>query len=42
MFDDPESFLPDRFLKSEFGTKPGVDATAFKHSIPFGFGRVRV
>ncbi|KAL0575540.1 hypothetical protein V5O48_006441 [Marasmius crinis-equi] len=29
-FDDAESFKPERFLKSEFGTKPGVDDGAFR------------
>ncbi|EIN06320.1 cytochrome P450 [Punctularia strigosozonata HHB-11173 SS5] len=39
VFDDPESFIPDRFLESEFGVRPGVDGSVFKHTMPFGFGR---
>ncbi|KAA1473594.1 cytochrome P450 [Dentipellis sp. KUC8613] len=38
-FDDPESFDPERFLKSEFGTKPGADDYGRRHDLAFGFGR---
>ncbi|KAK1219493.1 hypothetical protein PQX77_017782 [Marasmius sp. AFHP31] len=31
-FDDAESFKPERFLQSEFGTKQGVDDSAFRRS----------
>ncbi|KAH8093927.1 cytochrome P450 [Cristinia sonorae] len=38
-FDHPETFDPDRFLKSEFGTKEGADDTGRRHDIVFGCGR---
>ncbi|KAL0059730.1 hypothetical protein AAF712_013526 [Marasmius tenuissimus] len=42
-FDDAESFKPERFLQSEFGTKQGVDDNAFRQSatganVMFGAG----
>ncbi|KAK7687148.1 hypothetical protein QCA50_009651 [Cerrena zonata] len=40
LFDDPERFWPERFLNSEFGTKPGADTTGFK-DVPFSFGAGR-
>jgi len=39
IFDDPDIFFPDRFLMSEFGTKPGVNTKDFRHNLPFGSGR---
>ena len=39
-FEDPETFNPDRYMKQEFGTKPGVDVRAFRNNISFGYGRV--
>lgn len=39
-FDHPEIFNPDRFLASEFGTKPHVEETGHRHDMPFGSGRV--
>ena len=41
LFQDPDSFIPERFLKSEYGTIPGVDDSDLRHTLPFGFGRVR-
>lgn len=40
IFEDPESFNPDRYLRSEYGTKPGVDDNDFRHTLIFGAGRV--
>jgi len=42
-FEDAESFKPERFLQSEFGTKQGVDDSAFRQSatganVMFGAG----
>ncbi|KAJ6516422.1 cytochrome P450 [Mycena sanguinolenta] len=39
LYDEPEKFNPDRYLLTENGTKPGVDASAFRHNLPFGHGR---
>ncbi|KAL4259996.1 cytochrome P450 family protein [Pleurotus pulmonarius] len=38
-FDDPESFNPERYILSEFGTKVGADTEGFRDSLPFGAGR---
>ncbi|KII84423.1 hypothetical protein PLICRDRAFT_671374 [Plicaturopsis crispa FD-325 SS-3] len=38
-FERPEVFEPDRFIRSEFGTKPGADDSDFRHTLPFGCGR---
>ncbi|EMD63840.1 hypothetical protein COCSADRAFT_90707 [Bipolaris sorokiniana ND90Pr] len=38
-FDHPEEFRPERFLETEFGTKPGVDTTGFRNNFTFGAGR---
>ncbi|ENI04575.1 hypothetical protein COCC4DRAFT_40692 [Bipolaris maydis ATCC 48331] len=38
-FDHPEEFRPERFLETEFGTKPGVDATGYRNNFIFGAGR---
>lgn len=32
--------MPERFLESEFGTKPGADNTARRNDFAFGAGRV--
>ncbi|KAJ7039818.1 cytochrome P450 [Mycena alexandri] len=38
IFEEPEVFNPDRFLKSEHGTRPGMDAD-FRDNFLFGGGR---
>jgi len=39
VYDDPESFNPDRYLRSEHGTKPGINEADFRHTLIFGAGR---
>ncbi|KAJ7621451.1 cytochrome P450 [Roridomyces roridus] len=39
LFDDPETFSPERSLLTENGTKPGVDGSDLRHNLPFGVGR---
>ncbi|KAJ7898660.1 cytochrome P450 [Mycena olivaceomarginata] len=39
LYDNPEDFLPERYLLSENGTKLGVDGSDLKPTFPFGFGR---
>ncbi len=39
-YDQPESFMPERFLTSPFGTRPGADDTGRSKDIYFGGGRV--
>ncbi|KAJ7234772.1 cytochrome P450 [Mycena haematopus] len=39
LYDDPESFSPDRYLLTENGTKPGVDGSNLRSTYAFGFGR---
>ena len=41
LFEKPNTFMPERFLESEFGTKPGVDSTGLRPDFHFGSGRVR-
>ncbi|GIK04338.1 hypothetical protein Aspvir_008418 [Aspergillus viridinutans] len=38
-YDDPENFDPGRFIKTEFGTKEGVDETGYRNNFAFGAGR---
>ncbi|KAF8164128.1 cytochrome P450 [Mycena galopus ATCC 62051] len=39
LFDDPENFIPERYMLTEDGTKPGIDGSDLKATFPFGFGR---
>ncbi|KAF7333382.1 putative cytochrome P450 [Mycena venus] len=39
LFDDPEKFIPERYILTEDGTKPGMDGSDLKATFPFGFGR---
>ncbi|CAL1699682.1 unnamed protein product [Somion occarium] len=38
-FDNPDSFDPERYLRSQFGTKSGIDTTGFRNDFVFGAGR---
>jgi cytochrome P450 len=40
VFENPDVFMPERFLKSEFGTRPGADDGDFRDTLIFGYGRV--
>ncbi|KAJ7472456.1 cytochrome P450 [Mycena galericulata] len=39
LYDDPEDFVPERYLLTESGTKPGVDGSDLKPNFVFGLGR---
>ncbi|KAJ7609443.1 cytochrome P450 [Roridomyces roridus] len=39
LYEDPESFLPERFLLTENGTKPGLETSSLKPTLSFGVGR---
>ncbi|KAI5889190.1 cytochrome P450 [Schizophyllum commune H4-8] len=39
LFENPYTFNPDRYMLTEHGTKPGVDDSAFRNTLIFGFGR---
>jgi len=39
-FDEPEVFNPERYMLTENGTKPGVDASEYRANLHFGAGRV--
>ncbi|KAF8176366.1 cytochrome P450, partial [Mycena galopus ATCC 62051] len=39
LYNDPESFIPERYLLTENGTKPGVDGSDLRSNFPFGVGR---
>ncbi|KAJ7792587.1 cytochrome P450 [Mycena leptocephala] len=38
-YDDPDNFVPERYLLTENGTKPGVDGSGLKPTLVVGFGR---
>ncbi|KAJ9379712.1 hypothetical protein DTO063F5_7083 [Paecilomyces variotii] len=38
-YDEPEKFGPERFIKTEFGTKEDVNATGYRNNLAFGAGR---
>ncbi|KAF9024635.1 cytochrome P450 [Hymenopellis radicata] len=38
-FDEPEAFIPERYLKSRHGTKEGFDDANFRNNFGFGSGR---
>ncbi|KAI4217826.1 MAG: hypothetical protein L6R36_009257 [Xanthoria steineri] len=37
-YDDPEMFDPERFLRTPFGVKEGVDTKGFRNNLAFGAG----
>ncbi|KAJ6584471.1 cytochrome P450 [Mycena capillaripes] len=39
LYDNPDDFIPERYLLAENGTKPGVDGSDLRHTFIFGFGR---
>ncbi|KAJ7843073.1 cytochrome P450 [Mycena olivaceomarginata] len=39
LYEDPENFIPDRYLLTENGTKPGVDSSDLRPTLAFGAGR---
>ncbi|KAJ7471393.1 cytochrome P450 [Mycena galericulata] len=39
LYDDPDDFIPDRYLLTEHGTKPGVDGSCLRETLAFGAGR---
>ncbi|KAJ7746427.1 cytochrome P450 [Mycena maculata] len=39
LYDDPENFVPDRYLLNENGTKPGSNCPDLKPDFIFGLGR---
>ncbi|KAK7052035.1 putative cytochrome P450 [Favolaschia claudopus] len=39
LYDDPENFVPERYLLNENGTKPGTDGSDLRPNLPFGVGR---
>lgn len=38
MYQDPETFDPERFLRTPFGVKEGVDTTGYRNNLAFGAG----
>lgn len=41
LFENPEAFEPERYLKNKFGTKTEEDGRDFRDTLVFGAGRVR-
>ncbi|KAJ7149143.1 cytochrome P450 [Mycena filopes] len=39
LYDDPENFIPDRYVLNPNGTKPGVDGSDLRPNFVFGAGR---
>ena len=39
LYDNPEIFNPERFIKSELGMKPGANTKAHRKNFVFGAGR---
>lgn len=39
MYDDPETFEPERYVRMPFGTKEGVDTRGYRNNLAFGAGR---
>ncbi|KAJ6527186.1 cytochrome P450 [Mycena capillaripes] len=39
LYDEPENFIPDRYLLTENGTKPGADGSNLRPTFAFGVGR---
>lgn len=39
MYDDPETFEPERYVRMPFGTKEGVDTRGYRNNLAFGSGR---
>ncbi|KAJ7767964.1 cytochrome P450 [Mycena maculata] len=39
LYDNPEDFIPDRYLLTENGTKPGVEGNDLRQNFVFGVGR---
>ncbi|KAJ7444604.1 cytochrome P450, partial [Mycena galericulata] len=39
LYDDPDDFIPDRYLLTEHGTKLGVDGSSLRETLAFGAGR---
>lgn len=39
MYDDPEIFETERYIRMPFGTKEGVDTRGYRNNLAFGSGR---
>ncbi len=40
VFESPEKFDPERYIKSEYGIKNGANPDGLRDTLPFGAGRV--